>query len=127
MKMLATTRLLIVIVALSLLFTTGPLAETATAGDDPRCLNPGGLGDCHDFCTCYAQCFDCCLKMGPSPLDCLLFCRQKFPPPSVGGIAELPDVSDSSGRNYIALGGLAAAALVALTAGGWYARRRLLR
>jgi hypothetical protein len=42
----------------------------------------------------------------------------------VGGIAELPDVSDSAGRNYIALAGLAAAALFALGAGGWYARRR---
>jgi len=44
----------------------------------------------------------------------------------VGGIAQLPDVSDSSGRNYIHLSGLAAAALVALTAGAWYARRRRL-
>ena len=44
----------------------------------------------------------------------------------VGGIAELPDVSDSSGLSYIALAGLAAAALLALTAGAWYARRRWL-
>jgi hypothetical protein len=43
----------------------------------------------------------------------------------VGGIAELPDISDSSGRNYIALAGIAAAALVALSASVWYARRRL--
>ena len=42
----------------------------------------------------------------------------------VGGMAELPDASDSSGRNYMALTGLAAAALIALTAGAWYARRR---
>ncbi len=48
-------------------------------------------------------------------------------PPPVGSIAELPDVSDSSAPNYIALAGLAAAALVALTAGAWYARRRWLR
>ena len=47
-----------------------------------------------------------------------------FPP--VGGIAELPDVPDSSGRNYIALAGLAAA-VVALSAGGWFARRHWLR
>jgi len=47
-----------------------------------------------------------------------------FPPPAVGGIAELPDVSDSSAASYLAPAGLAAAALVALTAGGWYARRR---
>jgi hypothetical protein len=45
----------------------------------------------------------------------------------VGGIAVLPDVSGSSAANYIPLAGLAAAALVALTAGGWHARRRRLR
>jgi len=45
----------------------------------------------------------------------------------VGGIAVLPDVSDSSVPNYIPLAGLTAAALVALTAGGWQARRRRLR
>jgi hypothetical protein len=42
----------------------------------------------------------------------------------VGGIAVLPDVTGSSAPNYIPLAGLAAAALVALTAGGWHARRR---
>jgi len=47
--------------------------------------------------------------------------------PSVGGLAELPDVSDSSSPNYIALAGVAAAALVALSAGAWYARRRWIR
>jgi hypothetical protein len=46
--------------------------------------------------------------------------------PPVGGVAELPEVSDSAERNCIALAGLAAAALVALGAGGWYARRRWL-
>jgi hypothetical protein len=46
--------------------------------------------------------------------------------PAVGGLAELPNVSDSSSRNYIALAGLAAAALAALTVGTWYARRRWL-
>jgi hypothetical protein len=45
----------------------------------------------------------------------------------VGGLAELPDVAGSSGLNYIAVAGLAAAALVALSAGGWYARRRWQR
>ena len=45
---------------------------------------------------------------------------------AVGGLAELPNVSDSSSRNYIALAGLAAAALAALTVGTWYARRRWL-
>lgn len=41
----------------------------------------------------------------------------------VGGIAELPDGSGSAGHSYVAL---AAAAVVALSAGGWYARRRWL-
>jgi len=44
----------------------------------------------------------------------------------VGGVARLPNVSGSSGPNYLALAGLAAALLVALTAGAWYARRRWL-
>ena len=43
----------------------------------------------------------------------------------VGGIAVLPDVADSAAPNYVPLAGLAAAALVALAAGGWHARRRL--
>jgi hypothetical protein len=47
-------------------------------------------------------------------------------PVPVGGIAELPHVFDPSGPNYIALAGLAAAALAAVTAGAWYARRRWL-
>jgi len=44
----------------------------------------------------------------------------------VGGIAVLPDVSDSAAGDYVALAGLAAAALAALTAGAWWARRRWL-
>lgn len=47
--------------------------------------------------------------------------------PAVGGIAELPDVSGSSAPSYLALAGLAAAALVALMAGEWYASGRRLR
>jgi len=47
--------------------------------------------------------------------------------PAVGGVAELPDISDSSAASYLAPAGLAVAALVALTAGGWYARGRWLR
>lgn len=54
-------------------------------------------------------------------------CSSPTPDPPVGGIAELPHVSDSSFRNYIALTGLTAAALLALTAGAWYAGRRWLR
>jgi hypothetical protein len=44
----------------------------------------------------------------------------------VGGIAELPGATGSSVPNYVPLAGLAAAALVALTASGWHARRRRL-
>ena len=50
-----------------------------------------------------------------------------YSPPAVGGIALLPDVSDSLASNYVALAALAALALVALTAGAWYASRRWLR
>jgi parallel beta-helix repeat protein len=45
----------------------------------------------------------------------------------VGGIADLPDVSVSSSSNYVPPAALAAVALLALTAGAWYARRRGLR
>ena len=45
----------------------------------------------------------------------------------VGGTAQPPDGSGSSARNYIALAALAATALLALSAGAWYARRRWLR
>jgi ABC-type oligopeptide transport system substrate-binding subunit len=46
---------------------------------------------------------------------------------AVGGIAELPDVPESSRPNYIVLVTLSASALAALTAGAWYARRRCVR
>jgi alpha-tubulin suppressor-like RCC1 family protein len=46
--------------------------------------------------------------------------------PAVGGLAELPDVSSSSGPNYALLAAAVAAALLALTAGAWHARRRWL-
>jgi hypothetical protein len=42
----------------------------------------------------------------------------------VGGVAHLPDASDSSAANYALLAALAAAALVALAAAAWYGRRR---
>jgi hypothetical protein len=45
-------------------------------------------------------------------------------PAAVGGIAELPNVSDSSGPNNLALIGLAAGALAVLTGCTWYAGRR---
>ncbi|UCH86928.1 MAG: hypothetical protein JSU97_00495 [Dehalococcoidia bacterium] len=46
---------------------------------------------------------------------------------AVGGIAKLPDVSDSAGWNCVAIAGLAALAVAALGAGGWYVRRRWVR
>jgi hypothetical protein len=52
---------------------------------------------------------------------------EETPPVSVGGLAELPDAGDSSGPNYAVLAGAIAAAVVSLTAGAWYARRRWLR
>jgi len=45
----------------------------------------------------------------------------------VDDVTQLPDPSDSPTSNRIILVGLAAAALVALTAGAWYARRRFSR
>jgi plastocyanin len=55
-------------------------------------------------------------------------------PPSVGGIAELPEVaqapsrsSDSAGRTYAALVGGLAVALAAVAAGAWYAKKRWLQ
>jgi len=44
----------------------------------------------------------------------------------VGGVAQLPDASGPPGPNHLALAGLAAALLAALTAATWYARRRWL-
>jgi hypothetical protein len=68
----------------------------------------------------YFMNYACPSASGPAYVDDITF---GFAP--VGGIAELPDVGqgDSSARNFIALAG-AAAALLALTAGAWYARRR---
>jgi hypothetical protein len=48
-------------------------------------------------------------------------------PVSAGGVAELPDVSGSSGPPYAALAGGLAVAVLALTARAWYARRRRAR
>jgi hypothetical protein len=49
------------------------------------------------------------------------------PPLAVGGIAVLPDVSDSAAGGRVALAGLGAAAVLAVTAGAWWARRCWLR
>jgi hypothetical protein len=50
-----------------------------------------------------------------------------IPLAAVGGMAELPGVSDSSTPNDTLLAGLATVALATLTAGTWYARRRFSR
>ncbi|MCJ7510928.1 MAG: hypothetical protein MUP14_08600, partial [Dehalococcoidia bacterium] len=47
--------------------------------------------------------------------------------PAVGGVAELPHVSDSSRARCAVVAAIAAGALLALTAGAWYARRRFSR
>jgi len=51
-------------------------------------------------------------------------CPAVEPTPSVGGIAELPDVSGPSGLGHVPLAGLVAVALALLGAGAWYARWR---
>jgi hypothetical protein len=51
---------------------------------------------------------------------------QAFGLPPVGGTADLPHVSSSSGPNHGLLAATVAALLLALTAGAWYARRRWL-
>jgi DNA-binding beta-propeller fold protein YncE len=56
----------------------------------------------------------------------LSFAYFEAPATPVGGIAELPDVGGSGTANRTALAALSAAALLALTAGAWYARRRWL-
>jgi len=82
---------------------TGGYACLATAS----ATNNAHVADCNgvdDYATKV-----CCYAGDPLP---------------VGGIAELPEVSGSSEPNYMALAGVVAAALVALSAGAWYARRR---
>ena len=49
------------------------------------------------------------------------------PAQGVGGLAELPDASGSSGANNVLLAGLASAGVAAVIAGAWYARRRWQR
>ncbi|MCJ7509849.1 MAG: FG-GAP repeat protein [Dehalococcoidia bacterium] len=67
--------------------------------------DPGGVTDAG---SAYLLCIgDACESPGP-----------------VGGMAELPDVAGSSGPPYAALAVELAAAVVALAAGTWYARRR---
>jgi hypothetical protein len=83
-----------------------------------------GNKESNDLCTLYV-----CNILDAYDANGLIAVGVPCPlPDSVGGIARLPEVSDSSGRNYVTVAALAAAALVvALTAGTWYARRRWLR
>jgi hypothetical protein len=97
-------------------------------------------GDCSGQCACSYDAGSCGCQVGQCGAQCATnddcpsgwtcagcVCVSGTPSPAVGGLAELPDVSGSSGPHYAALGGGLAAALLALTAGGWYARRRWLR
>jgi len=88
---------------------------------NPQASAPGKYDICEDFEVAPVGDTD------PNLTDNVLQeCFQLNIASPVGGLAELPGVSDSAGRNYMPLAGLAAAAVVALGAGGWYARRRWL-
>ena len=78
-----------------------------------------GVGNAVPYNECTAG-PGCTLQHGLVAVD-------KACPRLVGGIAELPQVSDPSSLSHSALAGLAAVALLALTAGAWYARRRWVR
>ena len=110
-----------------------------------------------DVVICGAQCFsddDCIFPKPPPPCSGPPSCVCGGPtatptptgtpptatptptptPPVVGGVAELPATaatqatgSGSPAPTYLALAGFAAAAVLALTAGAWYARRRWVR
>jgi hypothetical protein len=78
------------------------LGRTPCAG---YCVGSGGEGYC---------------KLSPWGCECVSAYD------SVGGIAELPNVSRSSGPPYAALASGIAATVLALGASAWFATRRLL-
>jgi len=89
----------------------------------------GGIGSSGTDLEIYELCWDGSSKVLEGPPG-------YTPPTPIGGIAELPDVaqpsletaassSGSSSPPYAAIAGAAAAVALALTAGAWYARRRL--
>jgi hypothetical protein len=112
------------------------LAVTWGGGHAARLAAPGaGPGVCSAGSTCMGTWL--CVGFCPGGRACLAehytgacSCNKM----SVGGIAELPQVaraparaSASSDRPYAALAGGLAAGVLALGAGGWYARRRWLK
>jgi len=94
--------------------------------DPTNCVNP-------KECDTYDECMACCKETGNSVLECnTAICS--LDKKSVGGIQELPNAAEiptarsaSSDLPYAALAGGLAAAVVAIAAGAWYARRRWLR
>jgi hypothetical protein len=105
----------------------------------PAATEPYNLCDVKQVSPLIIQCYDEDLPGTPqlwSVVDMIF-----VSPYVVGGIAELPDIAQGSANaaslpadssspstlSYIALAGVAAAALFTLTVGAWYARRRWQR
>ena len=98
------------------------------------CLSVGAVGavDCtySDDCGSYA-CLATISSTGNAHVaDCdgsndydTKVCCDVDAPLAVGGVAELPAVSDSSGPDLVVLAGAVALALAIFGTGGWYARR----
>ena len=101
-------------------------AHNRTAGAAPKCDDDPE--ECPEGGCSTESTYD-----GPVPPD-IDACPTEYGPvrnngcPTVGGLAELPDVAGDSGSSagtYAALAGGLAAAVLALGAGAWYTRRRL--
>jgi hypothetical protein len=153
MKRLTIAPLLLAALASAVVLLAGPGAEASTAGTSPQ-VSAGGWHTCGVKTDGTVACWGWDYYGQASPpagtfsqvsvggwhtcgvkRDGTLACwgddtygqaTPPTPPLPVGGIALLPDASGSSAPGYIALAALAATALVALTAGAWYARRRWL-
>lgn len=113
-------------------FTKGVLSRmtfTVGAGATPGLYSfsfmPGTYAVFDVFATQYAA-----VKVLDSQDDCAALalgvaCPQTGAcPDPAGGLAELPEVAGPSGAPYGVIAGLAAVALVTLTAGIWFVRRR---
>ena len=140
MGRLAMPLLMLAVVALGFLFTTVAAAQEipgTPASPADRCQNPEFVTDCLTFCDTCTSCRACCGHFSGIQgflcwCKCFLFMACEGSPPaecgsSVGGVAELPGVSGSSEPPYSALASGLATALLTLTAGAWYARRRWLK